>query len=120
VHHGKAFQLYRRGPEPERRYTPSKSGDSDRSISLAEMQANVGITANQTGADWRESAPALRHVVQRAQQKIRAIGRREEGTYDEKSPLPFLGDGALRNAATDQTSPSATLASPQTPVASPA
>jgi hypothetical protein len=81
---GKAFQLGRRGPAPARlSFRPSLSNDSDASISVNEMRANVGEPADTPGAE------IPRHIVQRANQKIRAIGRRESGTFDSRAPLAF-------------------------------
>jgi hypothetical protein len=81
---GKAFQLYRRGPAPPPlRFSSSLSPDSDASVSVSEMRANVGEPADTPGAE------IPRHVVQRAQQKIRAIGERLGGTFDRKAPLAF-------------------------------
>jgi hypothetical protein len=82
--HGHTFRLFDSMPKRELpRFNPSESADSCESISLTEMKANVGITENDA------DQPALRGVVHHAQQKIRAIGRREEGTFDDKSPLAF-------------------------------
>jgi len=84
----KAFQLCELAPVSPR-FTPSLTADSAASISLAEMEANVGIAGDLK--DWREEAPAPRHLVQRAQQKVRAIGRREKDTFDDKATLAFGG-----------------------------
>jgi hypothetical protein len=84
INRGKAFQLYESAPR-RLNFFCSASTDSTASISLSEIQANVGITSNCATPD----EPALRHVVKRAQQKIRAIGRRQEGTFDPKAPLAF-------------------------------
>lgn len=84
VDRGTAFQLTRRGPAPAPlRYTPSLSSQSDASISLTEMRANVGEPSDTPGAE------IPRHVVKRAQQKIGVIGRREPYTFDSKAPLAF-------------------------------
>lgn len=84
----KAFQLCELAPVSPR-FTPSQTPDSAASISLAEMEANVGIAGDLK--DWREEAPAPRHLVQRAQQKVKAIGRREKDTFDDKATLAFGG-----------------------------
>jgi hypothetical protein len=63
----------------------SKSTDSTASISPSEIYANVGITPN----NGSPNEPSLRHLVVRAQQKIQAIGRRLEGTFDSKATLAF-------------------------------
>lgn len=102
INRGRAFQLCERSPASVN-FVCSQSGDSDPSISCPEMQANVGITANQPGESWKDSAPALRHVVDFAQKKIRAIGRREDGTFDEKAPLAF-GPGRSHSAEAPQIS----------------
>lgn len=81
---GKKFRLNRRGPAPPPlRFSSSLSPDSDASVSVSEMRANVGEPADTPGAE------IPRHVVQRAQQKIRAIGERLGGTFDRKAPLAF-------------------------------
>jgi hypothetical protein len=84
----KAFQLCELAPLSPR-FTPSLTAASAASISLAEMEANVGIAGDLI--DWREEAPAPRHLVQRAQQKVKAIGRREKDTFDDKATLAFGG-----------------------------
>jgi hypothetical protein len=81
--HGKTFRLLDSVPELPGFFVVSESVESSESISLAEMKANVGITENDP------EQPALRGVVHHAQQKVRAIGRRLEGTFDDKSPLAF-------------------------------
>jgi hypothetical protein len=86
INRGRAFQLCEAAPVSPR-FTPSQSGESDASISMTEMEANVGIAGDLK--DWREEAPAPRHIVERAQKKIRAIGRHDEGTFDDKAPLAF-------------------------------
>jgi hypothetical protein len=84
VSHGKAFRLNRRGPAPPpARFSPSLSPDSTASISVAEVRANVGEP------DVTPGAEIPRHIVKRAQQKIRAIGLRLEGTYDPRAVLAF-------------------------------
>lgn len=86
--HGKAFRLAVRSPmrrAPLLRFGPSRSKDSPASISFAEMQANVGIAGEVR--DWQENAPAPRHLVRRAQEKIAAIGA--DVTYDPTAPLAF-------------------------------
>jgi hypothetical protein len=84
INRGKAFRLNRRGPTPPpQRYSPSLSTPSDASISVGEIRANVGEPADTPGAE------IARHVVKRAQEKIRAIGAREEGTFDQKAVLAF-------------------------------
>jgi hypothetical protein len=84
INRGRAFQLYE--PTPLRQsFICSASADSTASISVSESQANVGITSN----NGTPNEPALRHVVKRAQQKINAIGRRLEGTFDSKATLAF-------------------------------
>jgi hypothetical protein len=86
--HGRTFRLAQSAPEPVQfRFTPSESVDSAASISLAEMKANAGITKDEDGT------PAPRHIVQRARQKVRAIGRRIEGSFDAKAPLAFGSRG---------------------------
>jgi hypothetical protein len=84
----KAFQLCELAPVSPR-FTPSLTADSAASISLAEMEANVGIAGDLK--DWREEAPAPRHLVQRAQQKVKAIGRHDKDTFDDKATLAFGG-----------------------------
>jgi len=82
--HGHSFRLLDSVPhEATGFFITSESTESSESISLAEMKANVGITENDP------EQPALRGVVHHAQQKVRAIGRRLEGTFDDKSPLAF-------------------------------
>jgi hypothetical protein len=98
INRGLAFQLDELSPERPR-FTPSQSGESDTSISMAEMEANVGIAGDLK--DWQEESPAPRHVVDRAQKKIRAIGRRDEGTFDEKAPLAFGSWGGVYPADAD-------------------
>jgi hypothetical protein len=83
IYHSKAFQLGELAPAPRHRYIPSLSADSSPSISVNEMQANAGVPGDTPGADLP------RHVKQRARQKIHAIGRRLEGTFDPKAPLAF-------------------------------
>jgi ABC-type sugar transport system ATPase subunit len=84
INRGKAFQLCE--PAPLRQnFVCSASTDSTASISVNEIEANVGITSN----NGSPNEPALRHVVKRAQQKIKAIGRHLEGTFDSKAPLAF-------------------------------
>jgi hypothetical protein len=80
---GKTFRLFDRSPRSQRTFQVSESPGSKPTISTAEMKANVGITEDEP------DRPANRAVVKRAQQKIRAIGRRELGTYDDRSPLAF-------------------------------
>jgi len=84
INRGKAFQLYESAPQ-RLNFICSGSTDSTASISLSEIQANVGITSN----NGSPNEPALRHVVNRAQQKVHAIGRHLEGTFDSKAPLAF-------------------------------
>lgn len=84
INHKKAFQLCERSPV-RLNFTCSASTDSTASISLSEMEANVGITPN----NGSPNEPALRHIVIRAKQKIRAIGGRLDGTYDARAPLAF-------------------------------
>jgi hypothetical protein len=89
---GRTFRLSINSPAPELRpFVCSATPDSYKTISLAEMKANVGETDNCDG----EAAP--RHLVQRAQEKIRAIGRRDAGTFDPKSPLAFGSWTAVRD-----------------------
>lgn len=85
TNHGAVFRLHQKAPRPAPQFTcvVSESPESCASISLMEMQANVGITSNPAGE------PAPRHIVWRAQQKINAIGRREVGTFDNKAPRAF-------------------------------
>jgi len=84
INRGRAFQLCE--PAPLRQsFLCSASADSTASISVSEIHANVGITSN----NGSPNEPALRHVVKRAQQKINAIGRRLEGTFDPKATLAF-------------------------------
>jgi hypothetical protein len=84
--HGRTFRLVAATPTAESgsRFTISQSVESSESISLSEMLANVGITAR-TSDDLDQPAP--RHIVQRAQEKVRAI-RDGEG-FDESAPLAF-------------------------------
>jgi len=84
INRGKTFQLFEMQPMLHS-FVCSSSTDSRASISLSEIQANVGITPNSASPN----EPPLRHLVLRAQQKINAIGRRLEGTYDPKAPLAF-------------------------------
>jgi hypothetical protein len=84
INHKRAFQLAELEPLLHQ-FVCSSSSDSRASISLSEIQANVGITPNSASPN----EPPLRHLVLRAQQKINAIGRRLEGTYDPKAPLAF-------------------------------
>lgn len=84
INHRKAFQLGELAPLRQN-FICSLSTDSSASISPSEMEANVGITPNNSSPN----EPALRHLVQRAQQKIRAIGERLEHTFDAKAPLAF-------------------------------
>lgn len=82
--HGKSFRLFEaRHREVPRAPVPSTSPDSSAAISPSEMHANVGITQGSPGE------PAAKHIVDRAQNKIRAIGRRDLGTYDTRAPLAF-------------------------------
>ncbi len=84
INRGKAFQLCESSPI-RHNFLCSTSSESTASISLSEIFANVGITAN----NGSPNEPSLRHVVVRAQQKVHAIGRRLEGTFDPKAPLAF-------------------------------
>lgn len=88
IHRSKAFQLCELAPLAPR-FTPSLAPASAASISLAEMEANVGIAGDLK--DWREQAPAPRHLVQRAQQKVKAIGRHDKDTFDDRATLAFGG-----------------------------
>ena len=66
--------------------------DSSASISLAEMKANVGITEDEAGT------PVPRHIVQRARQKIRAIGMRlEAGGFDSRRRWRLVRDRFIQN-----------------------
>ena len=84
INHRKAFQLGELAPLRQTFFC-SVSTDSSTSISMQEMQANVGITPNQGSPN----EPPVRHSVIRAQQKVRAIGRHLEGSFDPKAPLAF-------------------------------
>jgi hypothetical protein len=84
INRGKAFQLHESSPL-RLNFVCSASSDSTASISPSEMLANVGITSN----NGSPNEPALRHVVKRAKQKIDAMGRHEEGTFDPRAPLAF-------------------------------
>jgi hypothetical protein len=83
--HGKKFRFEAKAPRraADFFFIPSESVDSSASISLAEIKANVGITEDEAGT------PVPRHIVQRARQKIRAIGMRLEGSFDSRAPLAF-------------------------------
>jgi hypothetical protein len=83
--HGKKFRFEAQAPRraTDFFFVPSESVESSASISPAELLANVGITEDEAGT------PAPRHIVQRARQKIRAIGARLEGSFDSKAPLAF-------------------------------
>jgi hypothetical protein len=83
--HGKKFRFEAKTPRraADFFFIPSESVESSASISLAEVLANVGITEDEAGT------PAPRHIVQRARQKIRAIGMRLEGSFDSRAPLAF-------------------------------
>ena len=80
IHHKKAFQLHERSPQGPR-VPPSDSGNSDASIAVNEMRANVGEPPPEPGSSIASG------TVKRAQQKVRAIGRYEIGTTDTKAPL---------------------------------
>jgi hypothetical protein len=82
INHRKAFQLIELRPV-QHRFIPSLSHDSSASISVTEMRANVGEPSDTPGAELP------RHIMQRAQQKIRAIGTRLQGTFDSRAPLAF-------------------------------
>jgi hypothetical protein len=84
INHGRAFQLCESAPLRQT-FSCSASPDSSASISVSEIQANVGITSNNTSPN----EPPMRHVVLRAQQKVQAIGRHMIGTFDPKAPLAF-------------------------------
>lgn len=84
INRGKAFQLAERAPI-RLNFVCSVSTDSTASISPSEMEANVGITPN----NGSPNEPALRHIVVRAQQKIRAIGQHQKDTFDSKAALAF-------------------------------
>jgi hypothetical protein len=84
INRGKAFQLSEMQPV-RLNFICSKSTDSTASISPSEIYANVGITPN----NGSPNEPPLRHIVVRAQQKIQAIGRRLEYTFDSKAQLAF-------------------------------
>lgn len=81
INHGKAFRLYESVPAPPRPPVPSDSGNSDATIAVNEMRANVGEPPPEPGA------MLARGTRKRAQQKIRAIGGYETGTTDMKAPL---------------------------------
>jgi hypothetical protein len=83
IYHHKAFQLCEFAPAPRHRYVCSESPDSTASISLSEMQAFAGVPSDTPGSHLP------RHLEQRARQKVNAIGRRLEGTFDPKAPLAF-------------------------------
>jgi hypothetical protein len=83
IYHHKAFQLCEPAPAPRHRYVCSESPDSTASISLSEMQAFAGVPSDTPGSHLP------RHIEQRARQKVNAIGRRLEGTFDAKAPLAF-------------------------------
>lgn len=82
INHSQAFQLCELAPV-RHRFVCSESVDSAASISVTEMQANAGVPPDTPGS----SLP--RHVRQRAEQKIKAIGGRLEGTFDSKATLAF-------------------------------
>lgn len=81
IDHGQAFRLFESVPAPPRPPVPSDSGDSDATISVNEMRANVGEPPPEPGA------MLARGTVKRAKQKIRAIAAYETGTTDTKAPL---------------------------------
>jgi hypothetical protein len=83
MNHAKAFQLWESAPAPRHRYVCSESPDSSASISVTEMQANAGVPSDTPGSHLP------RHIMKRARQKIHAIGRRLQGTFDSKAPLAF-------------------------------
>lgn len=85
INHGRTFRLYEKMPQAEPRFFASDSPKSAESISLAEMKANVGITENNSEPD----EPPLRHLVKRAQEKIRSVGRNNY-TDDIRAPLAPL------------------------------
>lgn len=98
INRGKAFQLGELAPL-RLNFICSKSTDSTASISPSEIYANVGITSN----NGSPNEPPLRHIVVRAKQKIEAIGRRLEHTFDSKAQLAFGAPSWLvykANAAT--------------------
>jgi len=87
--HGKIFRLDQPAPAPEMpRFTCSDNPDSSASISLQEMKANVGITDN-TG---EPGDPPLRHLVQRAQEKICSVGR---GDYTNDIKAVVISGGRI-------------------------
>jgi hypothetical protein len=87
--HGKIFRLDQKAPAPEMpRFTCSDDPESSASISLQEMKANVGITDN-TG---EPGDPPLRHLVQRAQEKIGSVGR---GDYTNDIKAVVISGGHI-------------------------
>jgi hypothetical protein len=88
--HGKIFRLDQKAPAVEvSRFACSETPDSSASISFGEMQANVGITDN----DGEPGAPPLRHLVQRAQEKIGSVGR---GDYTRDIKAVVISGGHVR------------------------
>lgn len=84
VDRGKKFRLYASAPNVIVRVAPvppSDSGNSDATIAVNEMRANVGEPPAEPGA------VLTRGTVRRAQQKVRAIGLCEMGTIDSRAPL---------------------------------
>ena len=81
INHGKGFRLHERSTaRPRLGYKPSRSGDSNASISFDEMQANVGITDDPVGF------PASRARVSAARAKTRWFG---SGLRDTRATLAF-------------------------------
>jgi len=77
--HGKSFRLFQRLPAPVPLIVCSSSVDSSAEISVREMRANIGEPDTNESGDGEFP----RHLIQRAQEKIRAI-RRDNYTTDRR------------------------------------
>lgn len=85
--HGKTFRLDQKAPVSEIvRFIVSDHAASSASISLQEILANAGITEN----DGEPGEPPLRHLVQRAQDKVEAVGR---GDYTDDIKAIVISGG---------------------------
>ena len=82
--HGKIFRLHTRAPAATPPIVCSGSSDSCPSISVQEMRANIGEPdVNESG-----DGEFPRHIIQRAQEKIRAI--RQDNYTDDRRGRPIV------------------------------